>query len=199
MGENEDVKDLNAFFQEISTKLEETTKQIGEVSTKLEELEKNQGELAKKVEEQEKERPYGAPYGVPFIKSVLKLIAKLKPKNLDDLKDRLAKMAGYTTEQLEAELGEQEGTYPAPVIAKVLRYLKGKLGKREFNHVVRLLGAGTEVEDLIEAVLESEEEGQRETYEVVLPGMVKETFDDKEKAIDKIVEFALNYGREHQK
>jgi len=198
MGENEDVKDLNAFFEKISTSLEETTKQVGAISTKLEELEKNQGELAKKVEEQEKERPYGAPYGVPFIKSVLKLIAKLKPKNLDDLKDRLAKMAGYTTEQLEAELGEQEGTYPAPVIAKVLRYLKGKLSKREFSHVVRLLGAGTEAEDLIEAVLEGEEES-RETYEVVLPGMVKETFDDKEKAIDKIVEFALNYGREHQK
>lgn len=98
--------------------------------------------LETKFAEFEQRKPYGKPYGLPFIKSVIALIRKtgVKGEGIDELIEKLEKLG-------EGAAGEQK--YPAPVIAKMLRYLKGKLDAKAFKHVLGLLGVEKESVDEI--------------------------------------------------
>jgi len=212
-----DDVDLQSFFSELKTSvssLETTVKETSEAIKTLEESVdqrfKDFEERLKAVKEQEEareqekpygppERPYRPPYGEPFIKSVLALIDKIKAKDLDDLKAKLKKMIGATKEAieelLEGVVERTEEQYPAPAIAKALKYLKGKLSPREFSHVLKLLGVGKQTEQILSELLEV---GEEETFTVRLPGRAEETVSSKEEALERAYRYAMTLGREHQ-
>jgi len=198
----DEVGVLSARIDELEEKIEEHTKKAEEQAPE-EEQKRTAEEKPKPAEEQmPPEKPYGPPYpymppSVDFIRQVLALVRKMKPKDLEDFISKLEAMVGEG--ERGGEIGEPrraEEQYEAPVIAKVLKYLKGRLSPREFNHVLRLLGVERETaEEMIE---ESIPEVVPEEPRWILPTGEKLSKSEFEEAVKETAEMILTYGREHQ-
>jgi len=193
MREDSDLQEVFQSFDERLKNLEEQIKSIdlSPIQKNIEETQNALSEIEKRVTGLEQVKPYGKPYGAPFINAVVALLRKIgAPEEV------IKKVQALKAEELKGVVpGEEEGTekgeeqYPAPTVAKVLRYLERQIGtqwtKRKFNYIIRLLGAKAEEWVVPPA-----------TH--VLPSGEELSGEDFDKYVEEQAERFLKFGREHQ-
>jgi len=164
-------EDLQQIFSEFNEKLSDLEKTVNESSGKLKEMSsaletlRSDLELFAEISEQ-KDR-------IEFMRKCLKEEGMDMKKCSARWEELQKKYAKPYEKPYGKPGGQTEEQYPPPVIAKVLKYLKPRVPDRVFRHVVRLLGAKEETEE-IEKIVE-EIKVDEESLSKTLDFLKKET------------------------